>query len=99
MLAQVTARNGGNLFGTERRSINNSTRKTESSGSKHRSLDLSVITLGANYRSLMRGIATRQGFYSVAASMMSWSKSNQVCIKRFAGHRCHESLFRTRIAV
>jgi len=50
MLAQVTARNGGNLFGTERRSINNSTRKTESSGSQHRSLDLSVIYVKKTYQ-------------------------------------------------
>jgi len=26
------------------------------------------------------------------------SESTQVCIKVFAGHRCHKSLFRTRIA-
>jgi len=35
--------------------------------------------------------------WSIAASITFCSKSTQVCVKHFAGHRCHKSLFRTRI--
>jgi len=37
--------------------------------------------------------------WSIAVSMMSWSKSNQVCISIFTGLRRQESLFHTCIAV
>ena len=35
--------------------------------------------------------------WSIAASMTFCSKSTQVCVKHFAGHRCYKSLFPTRI--
>jgi len=40
----------------------------------------------------------RSRHWSVAASITFCSESTQVCIKRFGGHRCRKSLFRTRIA-
>jgi len=65
----------------------------ESYKSINRSISIRLITgMSERKPTMLNTTHTRS---QIVTSMMFRSKSKQVCIKRFAGRRCHESLFHT----